>query len=82
MLAALQILESVVTAPGRLIVWFRWAMPGNWIHHDNAARDDRVLHWICSAGFYVSAALFWKDLLRDGQGAVYWANLKIALGIA
>lgn len=51
----LLVLEYIVTAPGRLLVWFRWAMPNNPDYHDNEFRDDRVWHWAFSAVFYACA---------------------------
>ena len=51
----LTLLEYLVTLPGRVMVWFRWALPNNADYHDDAFRDGRVWRWIFSAIFYVSA---------------------------
>jgi hypothetical protein len=79
---ALQIFEAVLTAPGRLIIWFEWALPGNWIHHDNASRDNRSLHWIASFGFYLFVGGLWWNLSQGGEGAIWWENIRIALGLS
>jgi predicted branched-subunit amino acid permease len=68
---AFELLEWMLTAPGRLLVWFRWAMPGTPLYHDDEAKDHRGLHLIFSIGFYVSVFGFWMaeretHVIRDG----------------
>jgi hypothetical protein len=78
MVEILLALEYLVTAPGRLIVWFRWAMPGNWIHHDNEARDDRVLHWMASVGFYIWLGVMVDQGIQSGVFVTAWADMRTA----
>ena len=60
------VLEYLITAPGRLIVWLRWALPSSWRYHDDHYRDHRLAHWIASIGFYVGAWTLVAMMLENG----------------
>ena len=71
-------LEWLITAPGRLIVWMRWAMPTSWRFHDAEYRDDRAMHWIAAIGFYVGVFFFLRQGLETGVFAHAWTGMQTA----
>lgn len=78
MIALLRVLEHLVTTPGRILVWLRWALPTDLNHHDDAFRDSRLWHWLFSAGVYVCFYRFIDFGIRRGLFDAAAANLSAA----
>lgn len=74
----LMMLESVVTTPGRVLVWFRWAMPYTADYHDAEFRDSRLWRWVFSAGFYFALYRFIDLGMRRGLFDAAIAHLSTA----
>ncbi len=73
-------LESVITAPGRLSAWFRWALPWGAGYHDAEWRDSRLSHWLLSLGFYYALYRIGELSLQDGRFDRVAANIATAFG--
>ncbi|WGM29905.1 hypothetical protein [Brevundimonas sp. NIBR11] len=70
----LAVLDYCITAPGRLAVWLRWAMPTSRYFHDDEARDDPWWRWSLSGTFY--AGLY--GAADAGLFEGLWAHIALA----
>jgi hypothetical protein len=74
-------IEYVLTAPGRLLAWYRWAVPGTGDYHDDAQRDSRALHWSLSFAVYGGVYSLIRMGLERGLFDQAAANLQSLFGL-
>jgi hypothetical protein len=74
-------IEYVLTAPGRWVAWFNWALPWGPGYHDDELRDSRRFHWLMAGATYLGLYQSVQVVMERGGFELVAANFAIMFGV-